>query len=186
VGFDLTTLVVISTDCISSCKSNYHTITTTTTPNMKLNYVKYLLNLYHIRKWICVNIKSGSNSLTLYLSVNIQVQKNYTLSMYNVICVILSWSKFVQIFVYCLYRTFLLNSTFLSVLTHLNAILKWVIYIHWQLKNIFSGGNLSGREQVPVNREKSAVQQKRTVQTINKNLYKFTSTQNHAYNIIQW
>ena len=42
-------------------------------------------------------------------------------------------------------------------ITHLKAILKWVIYIHWQLKNIFSGGNLSGREQVPVNREKSAV-----------------------------
>jgi hypothetical protein len=30
VGFDLTTLVVIGTDCICSCKSNYHKITTTT------------------------------------------------------------------------------------------------------------------------------------------------------------
>jgi hypothetical protein len=30
VGFKLTTLVVIGTDCIDSCKSNYHTITTTT------------------------------------------------------------------------------------------------------------------------------------------------------------
>jgi hypothetical protein len=29
-GFELTTLVVIGTDCISSCKSNYHKITTTT------------------------------------------------------------------------------------------------------------------------------------------------------------
>jgi len=29
VGFKLTTLVVIGTDCIGSCKSNYHTITTT-------------------------------------------------------------------------------------------------------------------------------------------------------------
>jgi hypothetical protein len=28
-GFKLTTLVVIGTDCIGSCKSNYHTITTT-------------------------------------------------------------------------------------------------------------------------------------------------------------
>ena len=28
--FELTPLVVIGTDCISSCKSNYHTITTTT------------------------------------------------------------------------------------------------------------------------------------------------------------
>ena len=30
-GFELTTLLVIGTDCIGSYKSNYHTITTTTT-----------------------------------------------------------------------------------------------------------------------------------------------------------
>jgi hypothetical protein len=29
VGFEHTTLVVIGTDCIGSCKSNYHIITTT-------------------------------------------------------------------------------------------------------------------------------------------------------------
>ena len=29
-GFELTTLVLIGTDCIGSCKSNYHTITTLT------------------------------------------------------------------------------------------------------------------------------------------------------------
>jgi hypothetical protein len=34
-GFELTTLVVIGTDCIGSCKSNYHAITTTTVPAMK-------------------------------------------------------------------------------------------------------------------------------------------------------
>jgi hypothetical protein len=32
VGFELTTLVVIGTDCIGSRKSDYHTITTTTAP----------------------------------------------------------------------------------------------------------------------------------------------------------
>ena len=31
--FEHTTSVVISTDCIGSCKSNYHTITATTTPS---------------------------------------------------------------------------------------------------------------------------------------------------------
>ena len=31
-GFELTTLVVIGTDCIGSYKSNYHTITTTMVP----------------------------------------------------------------------------------------------------------------------------------------------------------
>ena len=33
-GFKLTILVVIGTDCTGSCKSNYHTIMTTTTPHM--------------------------------------------------------------------------------------------------------------------------------------------------------
>jgi hypothetical protein len=31
-GFELTTSVIIGTDCIGSCKSNYHTITATTAP----------------------------------------------------------------------------------------------------------------------------------------------------------
>ena len=31
--FELTTLVMIGTDCIGSCKSNYHMITATTAPN---------------------------------------------------------------------------------------------------------------------------------------------------------
>ena len=38
VGFELT-LVVIGTDCIGSCKSNYHTIMTTTAPYLDMNYV---------------------------------------------------------------------------------------------------------------------------------------------------
>ena len=32
MGLELTTLVVIGTDCIDSCKSNYHMITTMTPP----------------------------------------------------------------------------------------------------------------------------------------------------------
>jgi len=32
MGYELTMLVVIGIDCIGSCKFNYHTITTTTTP----------------------------------------------------------------------------------------------------------------------------------------------------------
>ena len=43
--FELTTLVVlvIDTDCTGSCKSNYmyHTITTTTTPNLIIQIMKY-------------------------------------------------------------------------------------------------------------------------------------------------
>ena len=33
--FGLTTLIVIDIDCIGSCKSNYHTITTTTDPEWR-------------------------------------------------------------------------------------------------------------------------------------------------------
>ena len=33
-GFELTTSVMISIDCTGSCKSNYHTITTTTAPSV--------------------------------------------------------------------------------------------------------------------------------------------------------
>jgi hypothetical protein len=40
--FELTTSVVIGTDCIGSCKSNYHTITATAAP--KSHWMKYDFN----------------------------------------------------------------------------------------------------------------------------------------------
>jgi hypothetical protein len=44
VGFELTTLVVIGTDCTGGCKSNYHTITTTMAPqHICLTKIKYML-----------------------------------------------------------------------------------------------------------------------------------------------
>jgi hypothetical protein len=39
VGFKLTTLVAIGTDCIGGHKSNYHTITTTKGPAIYLLYI---------------------------------------------------------------------------------------------------------------------------------------------------
>ena len=55
MGFELTTLVVIGTDCIGSCKSNYHTITTT--PNKGWKYTKkylqcYCLFLFRLRRYL--------------------------------------------------------------------------------------------------------------------------------------
>jgi hypothetical protein len=50
VGCKLTMLVVIGTDCIGSCKSNYHTITTTTAP-YKFMFVKYSRNNY-TSEWV--------------------------------------------------------------------------------------------------------------------------------------
>ena len=42
VGFKLTTLVVIATDCIDSCKSNYHTITTATAPPYNYDHINFI------------------------------------------------------------------------------------------------------------------------------------------------
>jgi hypothetical protein len=39
VGFKPTTSMVIGTDCIGSCKSNYHTITATTVPLPFINFI---------------------------------------------------------------------------------------------------------------------------------------------------
>ena len=45
--FELTTLLVIETDCTGSCKSNYHTITTTTVPAVSSS------NYYFNNIWYC-------------------------------------------------------------------------------------------------------------------------------------
>ena len=48
-GFELTTLVVISTDCIGSCKSNNHTITTGR-KNMKAKTWKWEMILFLVNR----------------------------------------------------------------------------------------------------------------------------------------
>ena len=53
--FELTTWVVICIDCIGSCKSNYHTITATTTPWIFRNYSSKLLCRYHNRQRVFDN-----------------------------------------------------------------------------------------------------------------------------------
>ena len=76
-GFELTTLVLICTDCIGSCKSNYHTITTTT--GLNRSYQKRRLICYEIiMTYWCGNTYSvvahfswliGVETLTLLLSI---------------------------------------------------------------------------------------------------------------------
>jgi hypothetical protein len=58
----LTTLVVIYTDCTDSCKSNYHTITTTMSPGIKgdkikINIIHWIINpySYFIAFWSVMN-----------------------------------------------------------------------------------------------------------------------------------
>jgi hypothetical protein len=49
-GIQLTTLVVIGTDCICSSKSNYHTIRKTIAPRLKLDLL-ILWNTFIVGKW---------------------------------------------------------------------------------------------------------------------------------------
>ena len=49
-GFELTTLVVIATDCTGICKSNYHTITTTTA---RPHEIRKGLQSSHVFKTTC-------------------------------------------------------------------------------------------------------------------------------------
>ena len=66
--FELTTSVVIGTDCIGSCKSNYHTITATTA-RVAIWYFPGYLNIYlkyHLKKK-----KFGSGRLTRVIKVRL-------------------------------------------------------------------------------------------------------------------
>jgi hypothetical protein len=51
-GFELTTLVVIDTGCIGSCKSNYHKVTTTILSSCKRHVLKYInIISYKLFRW---------------------------------------------------------------------------------------------------------------------------------------
>jgi hypothetical protein len=60
-GFELTASVVIYTDCIGSCKSNYHTITTTTAP-----LTLEIINLFNIENTVSY-IKIGTEFLFIMI-----------------------------------------------------------------------------------------------------------------------
>jgi hypothetical protein len=71
VGVEPTTSAVIDTDCIGNCKSNYHTITATTTPqNIVVNIELYFLNVYwkNTTKYICIQLLI-STPLNVLLSI---------------------------------------------------------------------------------------------------------------------
>ena len=65
--FKLTTLVVIGTDFIGSCQSNYHTITTMMPPrrNINLNKTRYIILK---RKSKCDIIRPSKNRITVFKS----------------------------------------------------------------------------------------------------------------------
>jgi hypothetical protein len=54
--FKLTTSMVIGTDCIGSCKSNYHTITTTMIPGINIYFYIDLISVQHNYPMICITV----------------------------------------------------------------------------------------------------------------------------------
>ena len=61
--FEITTVVVIGTDCIGSFKSNYHTITTTTTPICVRMQLLHKLRWYD---WLKNTLKTLAMSFKLW------------------------------------------------------------------------------------------------------------------------
>jgi hypothetical protein len=66
--FELTTSVVIGTDCIGSCKSNYHTIMATTVP-----YLLNILKLYKARSSSEPESLTWSNFKNMAYFSNLQI-----------------------------------------------------------------------------------------------------------------
>ena len=72
--FELTTSVVIGTNCIGSCKSNYHTIMPTTAPSLKftilpINWIIIVVvickNFERKQMWILFKCRSPSTLLSV-------------------------------------------------------------------------------------------------------------------------
>ena len=77
-GFKLITLVVMGTDCIGSCKSNYHTITTTTAP---LNIWKTTPDSTWTLIWIHV-VWFYLIKMVIFNNMNTSIFGNYTIRFY--------------------------------------------------------------------------------------------------------
>ena len=63
-GFQLTTLVVIESDCTDSCKSNYNTITPTTAPYVNATHGKIWFTRYFMCLIFCVLILPSKTKKT--------------------------------------------------------------------------------------------------------------------------
>ena len=66
--FELITSVVIGTDCIANCKSNYHVITTTTVPHFQKGGIKSPSYVISIRRYF-----SHMNSIHVSINTNIEI-----------------------------------------------------------------------------------------------------------------
>jgi hypothetical protein len=67
VGFELATLVVIGTDCTGSCKSNYRTIMTMTTPWTMTFMIIYMFGLNQPPKYVHGNTTQTKNNNRIHI-----------------------------------------------------------------------------------------------------------------------
>jgi hypothetical protein len=79
-GFELIALMVIGTDCTGSCKSNYHTITTMTTPQNKDNMGDTIRDQTLVRQiemshLFIIYIEKKPLEISLVLKEHIMLQK---------------------------------------------------------------------------------------------------------------
>ena len=86
--FELTTSVLIGTDCISSCKSNYHTITVTTAPNQLMKAQPFPLD-----SKICLTVRNKQPQKQKQSCICIMSKPNPVLTMLTKILYLPCWPK---------------------------------------------------------------------------------------------
>ena len=79
VGFKLTTIVVIGTNCIGSCKSNYHTITTTTAPSTLGVAQSSIGYTFIIIGWPCLDSKYKFYACSIFFLSHFSVERKVTM-----------------------------------------------------------------------------------------------------------
>ena len=98
---ELTTLVVIGTDCTGGCKSNYHTITSTTTPSV---IYEWITNNWIIYEWVysfVLRIYMNGYGFTPNEYMNgvyfFKLQRNHRIQFYLKGTVQVSWVIFLKV-----------------------------------------------------------------------------------------
>ena len=80
ISFELTTLVVIGTDCTGSWRSNYYAITTTAAPLIEVCYIYYIMwmilaqtdeIIFSARKWVHYTKTDHSKQVMYYFFVHL-------------------------------------------------------------------------------------------------------------------
>jgi hypothetical protein len=92
-GFELTTLMVIHTDCIDSCKSNYHTITTTTVPSVQRTLLTRHNNKSKKSAWCSRLVLKQKAQLDFFSARSLKTSHLIDISLYSNANISWFWAK---------------------------------------------------------------------------------------------